>query len=239
MASNTHTLARPVNTAYAHCTHNGQNTTGTSQNQSRHACRLSRSSTVVTATRNEGTDNATVYGSMVEWSPDVVKSVQEATITFSGATQTATASIGAIDNNSYLLFWGGCNNNAFQDALVRVALSGTTLTATSGVSSSNNTRVATVWVVEFHRRAVKRSHNAAEDQIDTSQTVEDHAVTAVDREHTIQTFAGVATDNNSSNVGFGYSTVSLQANDNVRSTRGASSATLVSINSWTALEFYA
>lgn len=235
-------LARTVDENYSSVVHCGQTSNSTSQSVNRTNCTtvVKSGGSAITASRVASTDSLTVYFSVIEFQSSVIKSRQQATITFSSSSlASSTATISSVDPNYTLLLWGGMKHSAFQSQNLDVELTDTTtLTATQGGAASvDNTRVAVVTVIEFNKKLVK-ARTAARDLLADGVGTYDHTVTAVKTDKSILSRAGFSTNNTYSNSNLAYVRTKLSSTTNVQTKRNTTGFGVTSTSSWNLMEFY-
>lgn len=208
--------------------HTGQTCSSTTQNQSRCAVRgvLAASGISVDLSRNSGSTSARVYYSVIEFAPGVVKSRQQQSVIFSGTVQTVDSTISAVDLNNSIVFWGGQENNAFQDDIVGCFLfDSTTLRFSGGRSVENDTRKGSATVIEFMPKHVTQAAQQCGDTIASGAATQNKTITAVTDSRTLVHRSGWWTSNNSSNNS--YPTLFRTSTTNVRQQRGGTPAVTV------------
>lgn len=237
-SSATAALSRALNINRSAVIYNGSTCSSTTQNRDHSAASIAWSSAGanITTTRTGTTNDLTVYYCAIEWRAGVVKSVQVASIAFSGNTQTATATISAVTTSKTMLFWGGCKNNAFQEDMTGAELtSSTQITATGGRVVTNNTRSCIVTAVEFKSKWVKSLQSDATNIAAGNETA-DATITAVNLGRTLIHPCGYWTTNAFSTVD--HPTIYPTSTTNIRADRDHTSAFMSPTIPWRALEFF-
>lgn len=191
--SNTATITS-VNTAYAVCFYNGHTVSGTATNPSEQAVRVDlTNATTVTATRNSASasNSSEVRATVIEFSANLVQSVQQGTIVISAVTSN-TATITSVDTTRSVVIFQGFLGNTTGTTLGRASCSlvltnATTVTATKG----NATNSATVGytVIQFLPDRVKSVQPVSVTSNTTALTL-DTTITAVVQNNCICLYNG-------------------------------------------------
>lgn len=152
--------------------------------------------TTVTATRNTtSTDTITVNAVVVDGNTtNLIKSVQSGTTTIGTAATSATSSITAVTNANTAIFYLGSSSASaasFSREDCNVSLSGTTVTATRGVSSGAT--IAGWCVVEFQSAALNSATQNVSVTTTASGTSFSTAITGVNPVNTMLAFGGFLT----------------------------------------------
>jgi hypothetical protein len=135
-----------------------------------------------------------------------------------------------------MLFWGGCKNNAFQGQMVGATLtSSTQITATAGITETNNTRSCITTAIEFKKKWVK-SMQSASLNIPAGSSQANSTITAVVLGRTLINTNGYWTDNAFSTVD--HPTIYPTSTTNIRADRAHSSAFMTPTIPWRAMEVF-
>jgi hypothetical protein len=240
-SSNTATISA-VNTKYAVCFFGGWRSADTSLNTSEDYARveLTNATTVTaqTSASNAGSSRIVRY-TVVAFRPFAIKSVQQGTISITGANNSATATINAVNTARAFVMHQGQNHSVhhadFNYNQGRVSLTNSTTVTANKDGTANPNLIVGYVVVEFNAYIVKSIQQLAI-TIAASSTTGDATISAVNDTSTLLIWGGwnvhLFATNNPSRAPY----VRRTSTTNVRAVRGTTSSVATEMNC-TVVEF--
>jgi len=183
--------------------------------------------TTVTATRNGTSDTMVVYGCVVEGTSNLIDTVQQGTISMTGASQTATDTITSVDTSRSAVFYLGASGSK----IAAVELTNAT-TVTASIASSASTQTVGYVVVEFAASAINNVEKSINSFSDSSVSNTDTLATSVTVANTMLAYGGESFSNYFRDL----QTTQLTATDTLTFTRDGTDTTTRNINI-TVIEF--
>lgn len=232
-----------VNTARAFVMHLGQNHSVTHNDYNYNQGRVALTdATTVTATKdNGGNPSLTVGFAVVEFTPFIVKNIQQITVSIPASSATGNTTITAVNDAAALLIWGGWNIHLFASSQPTRApyihrTSTTNVRATRFTAGSASTVDVNCTVVEFEPRWV-RSRHAAQTAISSGAASANAAVSSINTSRSLFSWLGWNGDTTADTSASGpYTTAKINSSTQVTVERGGAPAQ-VTTGSWEVMEF--